>query len=161
MSSFIRKLIPPLIMDVRDNVLRRRWEKTQIRWTGNYPSWKEAAADSMGYNADVILEKTKDAILKVKNGEAVYERDSVILAKPEYSWPLITWLLKIGMAHNNVINVLDFGGSLGSSYFQNRNLLKPMKLLWSVCEQEHYIAVGNDKFADEQLKFYFSIDDCI
>ncbi len=67
------------------------------------------------------------SLLKVKRGEAVYERDSIVLEKFQYSWPLTSGLLYAATMSNSKLNVLDFGGSLGSSYYQNRNYLKGIK----------------------------------
>jgi putative methyltransferase (TIGR04325 family) len=44
-------------------------------WFGNYSSWASVSAVAGGYDSDIILNITKEAVLKVKNGEAVYERD--------------------------------------------------------------------------------------
>jgi putative methyltransferase (TIGR04325 family) len=38
---------------------------------------------------------------------------------------------------------LDFGGSLGSSYFQNKKFLDALRLVeWNVVEQENFVATG-------------------
>lgn len=135
--------------------------KPIISWSGNYASWEEAKQLCTGYEADAILKKVRESVLKVKNGEAVYERDSVIFDKIQYSWPLLACLFKIAAAHNNRLSVLDFGGSLGSSYFQNRDFLKDLALEWSVVEQAHFVACGQQEIADGQLKFYYTIEDCL
>jgi putative methyltransferase (TIGR04325 family) len=37
----------------------------------------------------------------------------------------------------NKLSILDFGGALGSSYFQNRNILKnKLNFKWGIVEQE-------------------------
>ncbi len=64
--------------------------KNGVGWSGDYSSWKSAQQHCVGYDAANILEKVKDAILKVKNGEAVYERDSVLFYKIEYAYPLLS-----------------------------------------------------------------------
>ena len=46
-----------------------------IVFTGDYASWDEAKAASDGYESSVILDRTTAALLKVKRGDAVYERD--------------------------------------------------------------------------------------
>jgi len=69
-----------------------------------------------------------------------------------------------GAAARNVgvLNVLDFGGSLGSSYFQNRELLKILPTIrWNVVEQAHYVKAGQTYIQDEQLRFYPSIHECL
>ncbi|MBC7921102.1 MAG: methyltransferase, TIGR04325 family, partial [Ferruginibacter sp.] len=39
-------------------------------------SWEAAMREADGYEKPSILETVKAAVLKVKNGQAVYERDS-------------------------------------------------------------------------------------
>ncbi|WP_342329700.1 TIGR04325 family methyltransferase [Pedobacter sp. FW305-3-2-15-E-R2A2] len=131
-------------------------------WFGNYSSWAEVAREAVGYDAGVILERTKNAILKVKNGEAVYERDSVVFDKKEYPFPLITFLLNSANLKKEALHVLDFGGSLGSTYYQIREFLtKGVCASWNVVEQEHYVACGNQHFQDDVLTFHNSIDACL
>ena len=161
----IYKFIPPIIWDLKKSFLKSKDKKApshRLKWSGNYKSWEEAESKTIGYNANNIFKKTAEAILKVKHGEAKYERDSVLFDKPEYSWPLLATLLKISVENNNTLNILDFGGSLGSSYFQNKDFLTGIRnMSWSVVEQEHYTSFGNEKVADDVLRFYFNIEDCI
>ena len=46
-----------------------------------------------GYDHPEILDKTSAAMRKIVEGEAIFERDSVLLSRPEYPWPLIACLL--------------------------------------------------------------------
>lgn len=124
-------------------------------WFGNYNSWQEASALTEGYNKTNILDKTKAALLKVKNGEAVYERDTVLFDKKEYPYPLITYLLQQGRA----LNILDFGGSLGTTYYQVRDFVTPGS--WHIVEQAHYVNCGKELFENDILKFHYSIADCL
>jgi putative methyltransferase (TIGR04325 family) len=129
---------------------------------GDFPSWEEARKESTGYDSEVIFEKVKNAALKVKNGEAVYERDSVLFDRIQYSWPLLSGLLWIASMSDNKLNLIDFGGSLGTSYYQSRKFLKHLKALrWNIVEQEYFVKCGRDIFEDEHLKFHFNIEDCI
>src|SRR5690606_36019212 len=58
----------------------------------------------------------------------------------------------------NNLRVLDFGGSLGSTYFQVKDFLSPLNTLsWHVVEQPTYVEVGRQDFENEQLKFYPTI----
>ena len=153
---FLSRLIPSLAIE-----LYRRFLKGN-GYLGNYTGWKQACQDSTGYDSNVILERVRDALLKVKNGEAVYERDSVLFDEIQYSWPLLAGLLWIASCNRNQLNLLDFGGSLGSSYFQNRVPLKHLDALsWNVVEQENFVRCGRDLFEDHYLKFYFTIEECL
>ena len=129
---------------------------------GNYKNWQQAVNNSSGYDSQIILEKVKNSLTKVKNGQAVYERDSVLFSKVQYSWAVLSSLLWISSQKDNRLNLIDFGGSLGSSYFQNRELLKHLKdLKWNIVEQKSFMEYGKKYFEDENLKFYESIDECL
>jgi len=155
-KKIIRDLLPPAVT----RFLER--QNSNAGYSGDYSSWEEAKRASTGYDTDIILNKVKDALLKVKNGEAVYERDSVLFDEIQYSWPLLAGLLWIASRDGNCLNLIDFGGSLGSSYFQNRALLGHLdKLSWSVVEQKTFVDCGRELFEDNLLKFYHSLDDCI
>lgn len=131
-------------------------------WKGNFSSWQEACKKATGYNDDTILDTVTTALMKVKNGEAAYERDSVLFDKIEYSWPTLSALMWIAAVNKGELDVIDFGGSLGSSYFQNKFFLDSLKQVrWNIVEQENFVTRGKGKFQDETLKFYYSIDECI
>mgnify|MGYP005852803247 CR=1 FL=1 len=102
------------------------------------------------------------ATLKVKHGEAAYERDSVLFAEIEYAWPMLSGLMSAAARNGGRLNVLDFGGALGSSYFQNRKFLQTLlDVRWNVVEQFHYVEAGRKHIQDKQLRFYQTIEECI
>jgi putative methyltransferase (TIGR04325 family) len=124
-------------------------------------SWEEAKGRSNGYDSDRILEKVRDSLLKVKNGEAIYERDSVLFDKVQYSWPLLAGLLWIASRKDNRLNLLDFGGSLGSTYFQTRKFLSHLKeTRWNIVEQKKFVECGKRDFEIDHLKFFYDLDAC-
>jgi putative methyltransferase (TIGR04325 family) len=149
-------LIPPLLGALYHKAVRTSG------FFGNYRTWAQAQQASEGYDSDVILNKVKDALLKVKTGDAVYERDSVLFDKVEYSWPLLAGLLWIASREEKRLNLVDFGGSLGSSYFQNRKLLAHLhELKWNIVEQSNFVECGKQYFEDEHLQFHYHLDDCL
>ena len=107
LKKALEGMTPPLLM----NALKSKFGS--YGFSGNYSTWEEAKASSEGYDSGSILDKVKEALLKVKNGQAVYERDSVLFDEIEYSWPLLAALLWISSRHDNRLNLVDFGGSLG------------------------------------------------
>jgi len=156
LRQIIKKITPPIFLDI----FRRRISK--YGFFGNFPTWKDAVKASTGYNSDEIISKVKESLLKVESGEEVYERDSVLFDKIHYSWPLLAGLLWIASLKGNRLNLIDFGGSLGSSYFQNRKFLIHLKeLRWNIVEQEKMVKCGKKYFETDYLKFYFNLDDCI
>lgn len=127
---------------------------------GDYDTWQEVKSLVGGYDASNILQKTLESTLKVKNKEAVFERDSYIFDRIQYSYPLLAALFKIAVENNNTLDIVDFGGAFGSHYFQNKDFLKPIYIKsWNVVEQGSYIEIGNEKIADNILHFYYSIDE--
>ena len=142
--------------------LRPPKPKQGIRVTGDYKSWDEAKLHATGYESGAILEKTCAALLKVKKGEAVFERDSVLFDKIHYSFPVLAGLLQAALANDGRLCVVDFGGALGSSYFQCRQFLQVARQIeWLVVEQSAHIACGRKNFESDQLRFYHTVDECM
>ncbi len=139
------------------NFLQKKF--TYIKEYGN---WEAALKHSTGYDSQNILDKVREATLKVKSGTSVYERDSVLFDEIQYSWPLLAGLMWIAAQNNGTLEIIDFGGSLGSTYFQNRKFLKHLKKVrWNIIEQKHYVEVGKRDFESEELKFYYNIESCL
>jgi putative methyltransferase (TIGR04325 family) len=156
----LKRFLPPIIVDTVRRVSTGP-QPDRLRFSGDFGSWEEAAQASSGYADPAILERTRAALLRVKNGEAAYERDSVTFATIDYEFPLLAGLLRAAAEHDNRLSVLDFGGSLGSTYFQCRRFLAPLKeLRWSIVEQPAHVLCGQRDFANEQLRFYESIETC-
>lgn len=88
MKQLIKNLTPPILLD-----LYRKYNFNKYGWQGNYQTWKEAENTSTGYDSDEIIQKVRASLLKVKNGEAIYERDSVIfdgaILLATFSWTYV------------------------------------------------------------------------
>jgi len=157
LKSLAKEWLPPPIVRAIKNL-----GFSGIRFEGEFISWDAAAACCSGYDAKHILEKVLDATLKVKKGEAAYERDSVLFDNMEYAWPVTTGLMWAAAFNGGRLDVLDFGGALGSSYFQNLSFLQVLpEVKWNVIEQLHYVETGQSHIQDETLRFYLSIKDCL
>jgi putative methyltransferase (TIGR04325 family) len=151
-------LLPPiLLLPFRPG--RRSEPDGAPRWhRGDYPDWSSAAAAAKGYDAANILQIQRAAMRKVRDGEAVYERDSVIFDEIEYFFSTLAALLLIASRNGNRLSVLDFGGALGSSYYQNRKMLSHLPdLSWHVVEQGHFVTAGQGEFQNDQLRFFPTI----
>jgi len=157
----IKRFIPPFLLEFFSAIKQPKRE-SEYGWFGDYATWNDAKLKCTGYDSDIILDKVTESLLKVKNGEVIYERDSVLFDEVHYSWPLLSGLLSAAVENNGKLNVIDFGGSLGSTYFQNKNYLSIAKeLSWNIVEQEHFVIKGELVFQNEELKFYESIDKCL
>ena len=160
LKEFVRDWLPPIFV---------RWIRKfrHVRGEGNcfegeFATWAEASAHCTGYDAEGILAKVLDSTLKVKSGEVAFERDSVLFDEIEYQWSLLAGLMWAAARNEGGLNVLDFGGALGSSYFQNKKFLQSLSgVRWNVVEQAHYVEAGRAKIQDENIRFYKSIEECL
>jgi len=155
-KAVIRAWLPPRLLKLGSRLLNR-----DNVFVGNYSNWEDAELKASGYDAKAIFERVRDAGIKVKQGGALYERDSVCFYEESYRWPVLTCLLSIAAQNNGRLSVLDFGGSLGSFYFQHIKFLNKLKsVIWSVVEQAHFVDCGRHEFQSDRLKFYMSCNEC-
>jgi putative methyltransferase (TIGR04325 family) len=67
-------------------------------------------------------------------------------------------LREAAAARDGKLTVLDFGGSLGSSYFQVRPQLQNCGCLrWRIVEQPAFAVAGRREFQNDELEFYSSV----
>lgn len=159
-SHIVKELTPPVFMHFAKRLCGNGPGSYGL--SGDYHSWAEALAASTGYDSELILEKTRASLLKVKNGAATYERDSVLFDEIEYAYPMLAGLMWVAACSDGKLNVLDFGGSLGSTYFQNCAFLTGLpQVNWNVVEQKRHVEAGKADFEDERLRFYASIAECL
>jgi putative methyltransferase (TIGR04325 family) len=156
LRTFARLWLPPVVTE-HINRIRGR----SISFDGPYSTWDEAHSRCTGYAANAILARVLEASLKVARGEAVWERDSVTFDHIEYSWPVTAGLMWAAARSGGRLAVLDFGGALGSSWFQHRNFLSVLPdVRWDIVEQPHYVAAGREHLQAAGLCFWSSIEDC-
>jgi len=156
MINIMKECLPPVAARFLSHILGRKTFK------GNYASWNAAMNASTGYDSDRIVNKVKESAMKVRDGDAVYERDSVLFDEIQYSWPLLAGILWIASRSGNRLSLVDFGGALGSSYYQNRGFLAHLEYLrWSIVEQEKFFRIGKEQFQNEHVRFYKNLPDCI
>lgn len=131
----------------------------QILYKGPFKTWKEAACNSIGYNSDLILESVLNTTLKVIDGKFIYERDSVGFNDNSYEWQMCSAIYRSLISHSGKFSVLDFGGSLGSRYFQHRSLFNEYEIEWNIIEQNNYVYSANEFINFKNLNFFSSIDE--
>jgi putative methyltransferase (TIGR04325 family) len=152
MKQFGRRAMPkPLRTHVR------RWFAWQW-FRGDYPTWAAARAASGGYEGDEILARVLDATLKVQAGQAAFERDSVVFQEPDPDTPLLMALQEVRRATDSGLRVVDFGGSLGSTYWRARAHLPLDGIqVWDVVEQARFVEAGNTHVRGERLRFFQTV----
>jgi putative methyltransferase (TIGR04325 family) len=146
---------------MKDLILKklRKYKPRSFGWFNDYKTWEEAKKACNTYDEQAIHEKLKSATLKVKNGEAAYERDGIIYSQIYYSWPLLSHLLLAASQNNNELSIIDFGGSLGTTFFQNKKYLNQLnKAQWDVIELGYLIETGKNEITENGLNFYYTIE---
>jgi putative methyltransferase (TIGR04325 family) len=154
--SFAKRLIPPVIADV--------WRRSQdpVSFRRGFHTWNDARRASLGYDSDAVIEAVAAAARKVRDGEAAYERDSVLFDRIHYAWPVLASLLYIA-AQKRSLHVVDIGGSLGTGYRQNRKFLESLDVpcTWRVVEQGKFVTIGTREFSDPPLSFHDSVEEVL
>ncbi len=155
MANRYKQWLPPILIERLKPLFRYG-----VYFSGRYDDWASASKSATGYDADLILEKVKHATLEVIAGKAAFERDSVLFNEAQRPFPVLAGLLRAAAENKGRLSVLDFGGSLGSSYFQCRDFLSILSSLsWNVVEQAHFVRCGRVCIESEQLKFHFNIEE--
>jgi len=160
-KRILKLFTPPIFLKIlhykETGLIGVQFKETKLSWDDILHETEN------GYNKDQILEKCKASLLKVKNGEYPYERDSVLFTEKEIFFPLLSSLFYVSINNNHALNIIDFGGSLGSTYFQNRDILKQagITINWNIIEQDNFVKCGNEYFTNEELHFHHSIDEII
>jgi putative methyltransferase (TIGR04325 family) len=121
-------------------------------------SWNAAVDRSTGYDSDLIVQKVTRATEQVFRGESAFERDGVTFNLNEYRWPVLSALLNVA-AREGELRVLDFGGSLGSVFWQHRAMLTGINVKWGVVEQPNFVDAGRS-LAQESVEFFDSVESC-
>jgi len=132
--------LPPVLT----RLVLRALGRSSLR--GNYPSWKAALAASAPYRTDLAIYGRLAA--EVRSGR---HKSSRLLS------PFLSAVLLAG----GRARVLDFGGNLGLVYFDVARLTDNCIDCWNVVDLPDVVAFGNQKFADEKLRFFPAIEEAV
>ena len=151
--SNLRDFLPPVLVR-----LLLRFGAGGNTFKYGYKSWVEAASRCTGYDAATITEAIVRASKAVRDKKAKYERDGVLFDEIQHSWPLLAAILGAPKHQKGVLRVLDWGGSLGSTYRQNQELLEAagLETHWVIIEQDHIVEIGKNEFQTDNLSFVSS-----
>lgn len=129
-------------------------------WYGDFKSWADAKARTTGYEDGEILRRVRASALAVKAGEIAFELDSTRFVDYQFNWELVASLQHAALRSGTALDVVDFGGSLGSSYFQHKPLLANIGVTsWQVVEQPHFVRCGQAEIAEGNLSFAESLEE--
>lgn len=136
-------------------------KQDRLYYFDKFKTWKQAEerAKKYGdaYEGENILQRVADSTQKVRNGEAVYEQDGVAYYEENNNYELISCLL-YAYAMKGALDVFDFGGALGSTFFRYRSLLESIKVNWTIIEQPHFVEYGKENVPE--VNFSYDISEC-
>lgn len=141
----------------------RRWARRAFGWRwlrGDYKHWAEARAASEGYDDGAVLARVLAATREVHAGRAGWERDGVTFSGEPEPTPLRKALERIAEGEGGRLDLIDFGGGLGTTWRQHRAWLATLTTVrWRVVEQPAWTEAGRRGFAGEGLEFYETLDE--
>lgn len=144
------------------DLFRRKSFKNLLK--GNYNNWEElqeelkCQSDNKGYAEKNILNSVLKATQAVMEGKAEYERDSVLFYGKSWNFQLLASIYYIAqIIGKQKICLLDFGGALGSAFFQHRSLFNNID--WNIIEQEGYVETGKEHIPE--IDFFHDIQEYI
>ena len=123
---------------------------------GHYRTWEEAMRSTGPYKPDV--ETLTETVRRYRDGQPCYlnRYDSRLKT---VSYPLLAGLLMAATRSDNRLAVLDFGGSLGQSWFSVRQVLRHLRpVVWCVVDLPECVERGKQVFESDQLRFFESVD---
>lgn len=138
----------------------RAWLRRHFGWRwfhGDYPDWSAACRDAAGYHEEAILRRVIAAARDVRSGRAVWDRDGTTFAEAWHHRPLVDALRAAAAQRGHRLVVVDFGGALGSTWWQHREVLADVVSEWRVIEQPAWSQAGRREFADDVLSFHPSL----
>lgn len=133
-----------------------------IRYRGEFPDWNAALNAAGGYDDEHLIERLANAARAVKEGSAAWDQDGVSSDDVPPNLPLFAALSRVALATRGELSVLDFGGALGSSYFQCKHFLSDVcRLDWRIVEQPRLVEIGQQEISRETLRFFPSIESAL
>lgn len=133
-----------------------------VRFEGDFSSWSEARAASLGYDSASILRRVARATRAVREGRAVFERDGIAFKTAPEPWAFSPLLAELGRASGDGLHVVDFGGSLGGTRDRVRpELAAAEPLVWHVIEQPLFVEAGKASFSDATLHFHATVREAL
>lgn len=156
LKSFFKQILPFGVL----NLWRRfQSQKAAVHFAGDFLSW-EALPDG-GYDNAEIADKVLKSTQAVIDNHAQYERDSVLFYEDGLEYPLLCSLQDVLMRCHGKLNVIDFGGAMGSTFWKYRKYLFALnsQVEWHVIEQPLFIQTAERLQYDAPLFFHSNLED--
>ena len=159
-SNLLRLITPPIFIKLF-KIFKTKNSKHLI--TGPYKTSKEATINTVGYADERITKKLLHSANSVNKGDAIFQRDGMLLKEIEYNWPTLCALL-VAQANSTANHVLDVGGGFGQTILQNSNYLHIMPggkvTKYSILEQKEIVELSSSLINQNPLiRFYSNLED--
>ena len=116
----------------------------------------------MGWDTNSIDERTIAAARRVRDGHVPFEMDGIEQPGVYHSPAILSLLLIMYARCGPIFSIVDFGGGLGTHYFQHRRLLAALPKLsinWNVIERPRLLAkMRAGEFETDRLNFFRSLE---
>ena len=126
-----------------------------VSYKGRYDSFLDADKHCIGYDSDEIINKVKQSTLAVIDGKAEYERDSCLFYSKDINYNLMMYFYKMKMELGN-LHIVDYGGALGSVFWQHKDIINKLGCSWTVIEQDKFVDFGKSHLEQYGIQFRYS-----
>lgn len=153
--QFIRTFLPVSV---------RHWWRRRFGWRwfhGDFSTWTEASAQAKGYDDQAGVSRVVEAGRAVRAGRAVWDRDGTLFGEPQLHLPLLNALEQAAAENDGRLELIDFGGALGSTWWQHRHALSSVAVRWHIVEQAALVEAGRNEFTDDPLSFHFTLQEAM
>jgi putative methyltransferase (TIGR04325 family) len=152
----IRKVTPPLLYDCLRVIAGRK----NIFKVSN-DSWDKVVARSKTYQDKRLLNNIIEKNQQLTEDQ--YERDGILFDKYQYSSELnanLLLIIDLIQRKNEPLNILDFGGGLGTTYRQFVKFTNnKIPVIWNIVEQKKIVEAGKENIKKDNVYFYEKIAD--
>jgi putative methyltransferase (TIGR04325 family) len=142
MKSLLKKIIPPFFVDI--------FNKIEDLFTKKYPDWKSYnSKNSIDYNQEMLAKSVYLKTQKLRNQNVISDIISDKSLKESVE-------LMFSFHDHQEMNVLDYGGASGYSYYVLKKLGYSGSLKWNIIETSEMVRMNISNKSDE-LFFYSDI----
>jgi putative methyltransferase (TIGR04325 family) len=115
----------------------------------------DAKSASNGYSENSILEKISYGTRRMLSDNSGWVRDGFLFREVQINYEILS-ILALQASESHSVRVIDFGGGLGTTFFQNRKILERfgIEVCWNIIEQPHFVKEGK-KILDSITNLHF------
>ena len=150
------------IINAVKSIYKRLKINNELYYFDSFNDWDEAlhASRSFGdaYESENIIKQVINATETVRRGEAVYEQDGVLYYEDDHIYEFLAALFYV-LTEEDKVNICDFGGALGSTYFRYRKILPVERISWNIVEQKSFVDYGKENI--NEIGYFYTVDEMI